>query len=666
MRRTRLLILILIFTLMSLAASAASDAPTLWLRPLDGAQGVPISPTYFEITFGCRTDLASENDWCYTSRIIWELYRVTSVGDVLVDSDTLQIDRDCIAAAGGQQFFLDGLWPNTQYRWIVRAVFECGDGTRGGFPWISIVYRSDASSAFTTGDSCNCEIPDALDPLSCGCGIPTLYPWQPCGFYPGVSGDSRDADTYPITFGVASSCKYWPRTSPFSFTCVDSFQYQVSVDPDFQGLACEIWSSGLDEQRLHSTELLPGRVYWWRVRGICYCDQGISETGWTTPRQIITPGPSPQSNGRESITNWDIPTARSGPSGIAAAVPGTIFFTETLGDRIGRLDVLNSTIDEWFLGAGTGPRALIVDQGLVVFGERDADAIGRLDPSTGDYGAEPLPTSAAFVTDLAASNHSASPGAWFVERDAGQLGHLWEASLPWSGRYVVSAHRTAVQDHVMTTQLFRITDTSITPSSTVVAAPATTTITGSASGAITEWSLGLSTGHPYSVASAPDGSVWITTLRNSLLRFDASTNTLATYELPAGTTAVNVTVDRSGYVWFTEGYRDKIAQFHPPSRTLNEWGVSSGSEPVAIAAHPTDGTIWFTEREGGRIACLFPPSRWVVDSARIAHPCLLREYELDPTGAVTHPVAIAIEPVWNQIWFATEETNTIGRLIPGR
>jgi len=78
---------------------------------------------------------------------------------------------------------------------------------------------------------------------------------------------------------------------------------------------------------------------------------------------------------------FPIPTPASGPTSIAAAADGNLWFTEFSADRIGRINTRTKVITEFSLLPGSGPLDIVSGpDGNLYFTERNTDMIGRINP----------------------------------------------------------------------------------------------------------------------------------------------------------------------------------------------------------------------------------------------------------------------------------------------
>ena len=262
------------------------------------------------------------------------------------------------------------------------------------------------------------------------------------------------------------------------------------------------------------------------------------------------------------ITEFTIPTANSAPQGITADPDGNLWFTESSGNKIGRISPTSpNTIAEFLIpSANSSPRGITADpDGNIWFTEYVADNIGRIS------------TSPNAITELSlrvAGNEPREPqgittgpdgNVWFLE-DPGLLG--------FGGA-----------------RIDRITPTN--PSSVV------------------GWfylgeirTSGLTTGR--------DGNLWFTESSHNNIGRITTSGTVTEFPIPtANSFPQGITAGPDGNLWFTELLADKIGRIAPTSpNTITEFPIpTANSYPQGITAGP-DGNLWFTESLANSVARL--------------------------------------------------------------
>jgi len=118
------------------------------------------------------------------------------------------------------------------------------------------------------------------------------------------------------------------------------------------------------------------------------------------------------------VTEFPIPTASSFPAYITVA-GGDMWFTETLGNNIGRITTAG-VITEFPAGTATGPYDIITGpDNRPWFGALTAQAIGRVNRN-GSVTLVPIPTVSAHTEQLVADKPHNS--IWFAERQGQKVG----------------------------------------------------------------------------------------------------------------------------------------------------------------------------------------------------------------------------------------------------
>lgn len=613
-RLERSLLVTLALAMLTMCVAHAIELPRpVATSPIAVMIGIGLDPTVFEIEL---PTIPSHCNWTGVD------LQVTSDPN---DWNNLVVDQQYGATT---RFEVWTLKTNTKYYWSARLRGSCMVGTEtivGTSEWMSAV-------PFTTGETCHC-------------GGEVRWDWP----------HTPDAEHMTTPKSLPIELDYHDAAA-FDLEDIDYLEYQIATDRSFQNIVHEIRSGGIHEVPVSNGSIMPGRRYWWRVRGVCICSLPSTMTRWTGGVPITVAGPGLVPSGNISLTTWNVPSPPSHPGGIDVD-DGIAVFVETTGDKVGHLNVVTNEITEWSIG--DHPMDIVAGT-TIQYTERFGNAIGRLDMTSNSREYQTIPTSGAGPGSIALSSVTISHGTWITCTDVGMIVHLrGTPSLPASA----SAPRTTttVSPTLLTRQSFTPTEMRVTPvrSTPTVSGVIHINLTPKTTGYVTEYVIPSSAGTPRDIAAAPDGSLWMTTLDRSLLRFDPNYNVLTIIPLPMGSTSVDIAVDSSGFVWFAEGWKDRIGMYNPSTGELFEWDLAPGSQPVGIAVHP-NGTVWFAERSGNRIGGLFPAD--VAGSASTPYPAnLIREYPLTGDAA---PVGIAIDETLGHIWFTAERTHQVGRLIP--
>src|ERR1700722_955905 len=244
---------------------------------------------------------------------------------------------------------------------------------------------------------------------------------------------------------------------------------------------------------------------------------------------------------QSAITEYPVPTANSQPESIALGPDGALWFTETAGNKIGRITTAGA-VTEYPVGGTyqTGsPWAIIVGpDGAMWFTETLGSKIGRITTAGVITKERATPTPNSGPRGIAIGPDGAM---WFTEYSANKIGRITTA------------------------------------------------------GVITEYPLAPNTS-PSEIAAGPDGALWFTENGgNQVVRM--TTEGVITNEYPAPTpesVLAQIVPGPDGNLWITENWNNKVAQL-TTTGVLAEWStISPGAVPAGMGVGP-DGALWFTE-----------------------------------------------------------------------
>jgi virginiamycin B lyase len=252
-----------------------------------------------------------------------------------------------------------------------------------------------------------------------------------------------------------------------------------------------------------------------------------------------------------------LPNKGSAPTTISITPDGTLWFTESAGNRIGRMAPDGTGLVEYPLpNPDSSPRIIAVGaDGNLWFSEHAGNRIGRITPA-GVVTAFPIPTPASQPRAIALG---ADGNIWFGMFAAGRIGR-------------------------------------ITPS-----------------GVITEFPIPTPGSGPRALAAGPDGNVWFSEFRTSRIGRITPAGVVTEFELPRPDSGPgDITAGADGAMWFvelsggidgqqTDGNRvgridmqGRITEFRMPGDTPSA---------VNLAAGP-DGNVWYTR--GARLGRVTP------------------------------------------------------------
>jgi streptogramin lyase len=290
-------------------------------------------------------------------------------------------------------------------------------------------------------------------------------------------------------------------------------------------------------------------------------------------------------------------TAGAQPLGITTGPDGNLWFTESGGDRIGRITSLG-VVTEFSSGitGGAGLRGIAAGpDGNLWFTEINIDRIGRITPLG-------VVTEFSFGITAGAEPYGITAGAdgnlWFTEYNGNRIGRITPSGVvtefsigitPGAQPYGITA---GPDGNLWFTELNGNRIGRIT-----------------SSGVVSEFSTGITGGAgPFDITAGPDGdsNLWFTEI--NIGRIGRITLLGAVTEFSAGLTgAEGIAAGPDGNLWFTDYSNDHIGRI-TPFGVVTEFstGISVGAHPIRIAAGP-DGNLWFTEFTGNRIGRITAP-----------------------------------------------------------
>ncbi len=245
----------------------------------------------------------------------------------------------------------------------------------------------------------------------------------------------------------------------------------------------------------------------------------------------------------QTITAHTIPTANSAPGGITAGPDGALWFTETNGNKIGRITTAGAFSEFALPTANAGPgRITAGPDGALWFMEVTANQIGRV-TTAGKVTEFTLPQTENATIALTPGITAGPDGAlWFVAIDGANIGR-------------------------------------ITTSGTVTEFPITSRI--SEAGPLT---LG------------PDGNLWFVAAGGVGKITTAGTVTTFS-EFSTNPVVDGIAAGSDGNLWFSEGSTGNIGRVTPDG-TITEFPIPNTiNEFDSMVAGP-DGALWFVENTG--------------------------------------------------------------------
>ncbi|HEU4620281.1 MAG TPA: Virginiamycin B lyase [Gammaproteobacteria bacterium] len=321
-------------------------------------------------------------------------------------------------------------------------------------------------------------------------------------------------------------------------------------------------------------------------------------------------GPDERLTADGTVVSFPLPRPNSGPTTIALAPDGTVWFTLATANAIGRMDPDGGGLVEFSLPhPNSSPRVIALGaDGNLWFSEHAGNRIGRIAPEGRvDEFEIPTPSSQPRAIALGADGN-----IWFGEFAGGKIGR-------------------------------------ITPA-----------------GEITEFAIPTENSGPRALAAGPDGNIWFSEYKASRIGRVTPDGRVTEFELPRRNAGPgDVTAGADGNLWLVElfGAMDglepdgnRVARVTPDGDVTELEIEAGGPSPINIAVGP-DRNLWFTK--GGSLY------RVTRDGGMTAYPV--------PGGARTVGLSAGSDRapparLCNRLWFADGAGNRIGylRFVPER
>ena len=125
-----------------------------------------------------------------------------------------------------------------------------------------------------------------------------------------------------------------------------------------------------------------------------------------------------------TFTEFSVPTASAGPYDIVTGPDGYLWFTEEVGNKIGRIGTDGTVTNEFSISAGVAtpePSGIAVGpDGNLWFVEANGNRVDRITPA-GVITPFTVPTSNAFLEDIVAGPDG---NLWFTEGGGNKIGRI--------------------------------------------------------------------------------------------------------------------------------------------------------------------------------------------------------------------------------------------------
>jgi virginiamycin B lyase len=253
---------------------------------------------------------------------------------------------------------------------------------------------------------------------------------------------------------------------------------------------------------------------------------------------------SPVADLNVTIREWDVPSKGAHPHDPAVAPDGSLWFTEQMVSKLGRLDPATGAFKEFPLkGSNDGPHGLVADRdGNIWYTGNFAAHIGKLDPRTGQVTQYKMPDAKA--EDPHTAVFDAQGILWFTVQVGNMVGRL----DPKTGK--VELKEVSTRD-----------------------------------------------ARPYGIQINSKGVPFFCEFgTNKMASIDPQTMQVREYPLPEGSRPRRMAISADDKVYFTDYAGGNLGRLDPESGTVKMWPspAGRGSNPYGMVISP-DGMIWYSE-----------------------------------------------------------------------
>jgi len=343
------------------------------------------------------------------------------------------------------------------------------------------------------------------------------------------------------------------------------------------------------------------------------------------------------------LTRWDLPTPNALANGIVVAPDGLVYFTEFGLSRVAQLDRTADEIRERDVAGG--PLALVMNaEGSLVFTLGLGNALELL-VFTGGGASWMIPSPDCWPGDLVAA--PTGPGKinlWLTERNTSKVARFSPTQVTVTLPFITTPPTVVAPVETEITPVVTAVTPDVHPGNPLLPPPIALLIP-TTSGPFTEWSVLTLDAFMERLAVGPDGRVWFTQGPVPICVLDSGTNTALVYGIPTGTSALGITTDGDGKVWFTDTGMASIGVLDPTTADVHLWRIPGGRQPFDLAVDDS-GHVWFTDREGDAIGFLDP---------------VQNEFAVYALPSGCHPLFFAFDRL-GDIVFTTERGNFVGYL----
>lgn len=312
------------------------------------------------------------------------------------------------------------------------------------------------------------------------------------------------------------------------------------------------------------------------------------------PSAKLVPG-----SARVTMKEWKVPTLGSRPHDGLATRDGSLWWSGTISNRIGRIDPTTNEIREYEMKTpGSGPQGMVEDaDGNIWFTAITKSYVGKLNRKTGEIVEYQMPQpglqTGAHTPYLDQKGHF-----WFTLRS----GHVGRLTMATGEMKVVASPSKPTYPYGLKVDSKGV--------------PWYVDFEGNRLGsldpvtmAIKEHALPNADSRPRRIAITPDDAIWYSDFpRGHIGRFDQKTGTVREWPSPSGPKSGPYGMTSVGnIIWYTESAvrPNTLVRFDPQTEQFQTWALPSAGLPIAgVVRHmvaTSKGDILMVESRVNRV-----------------------------------------------------------------
>ena len=284
------------------------------------------------------------------------------------------------------------------------------------------------------------------------------------------------------------------------------------------------------------------------------------------------------------IVEFQIPTAHSRPYTIVAGPDGNLWFTESMGNKIGRISP-SGTITEFPVPTGaSGPYGIAVGpDGNIWFTERFANQIGTLNLTTFQILEFGIPTLDTQPWEIAAG---ADGLMWFTEENVYQIGNVTMGGVVTDFMTAGCCFQTGIASGP-TGKLWYTLEIGdqigeILPNNV-----------------FSQFQIQSVQVLPWDIAPGPDGNMWFSELAGRAIGQITPAGQITEFPIAGNFSGIaGIATGSDGNLYFTENDTFQVSAMTTTGTVFQT--LPTGDRPLSICNGP-DGNVWFTVADGNKI-----------------------------------------------------------------